>query len=78
MRDYRDIASIEELDAAIADNRKAIRRKEARLSRRYEKVQNFYTPSTFVSEGARRVVQSLPVTEMALYMLGRLRRRLEK
>ena len=74
-RNYQDIRTLEELDAAIAASRAVLRRKQDRLRRGISAAQSFYSPSTLLSEGVRRASTSLSFAGVLLSLLGRMHRR---
>ncbi|MBQ9892085.1 MAG: hypothetical protein IJM35_02890 [Bacteroidales bacterium] len=78
MGKYSDIRSLDQLDRAISRNREALDLQKARLSRTYGEVRNFYTPRSFLSAGARRLGSAIPVGDLILLAIGRIRRRLKK
>ena len=77
-RNYQDIRTLEELDAAIAASRSVLRRKEDRLRRGIAAARSFYSPSALLSEGVRRASTSLSFAGILLPLLGRMHRRKRK
>ncbi|MBR5700378.1 MAG: hypothetical protein IKX37_04720 [Bacteroidales bacterium] len=73
MRSYRDIQNLDQLNAAIHQSGKVVAAKEKQLKKRYEKARAFYTPGTLVAEGGRRLVSKLPLTDIALLLIRKLR-----
>ena len=74
MNNYRDIKTLDELNAAIHQSRQVVTVKEKQLKRRFEKARAFYTPRALVAEGGRKLVSKLPFTELALWLVRKLRR----
>ena len=73
MSDYRDIKTLDELNAAIHHSKKVVAVKEKQLKRRFEKARTFYTPRALVAEGSRKLVSKLPFTDIALILIRKLR-----
>jgi hypothetical protein len=78
MKKYSEIKTLDELKEAIAENGRKLHRKEELVTARFDRVRNFYTPSAFLSEGARRVTRSFPMEEILLTVIGAIRHRLKK
>lgn len=72
--DYRKIKTIEEIDQALRVNKKKIDKKSNLLKRKFDKAQEFYSPSTLISEGVRNVTTSLPFYGVIFTLLRRIRR----
>ncbi|MBQ2102269.1 MAG: hypothetical protein II479_01735 [Bacteroidales bacterium] len=77
-RNYLQIKTLDELDAAIARNAALIGRKGARLRRGLSAARKFYAPSTLLSEGVRRVPFSPTLVSVLLAVASRFRRRRRK
>ena len=73
MNKYRDIKTLAELDAAIVRSNELVALREKQLKRRYEKARSFYTPSTLVAEGGRRLVSRFRLSDIALFLLRKFR-----
>ena len=73
MRSYRDIQNLDQLNQAIHQSEKVVAAKEKQLRKRYEKARAFYTPGALVAEGGRRLVAKLPLTDIALLLIRKLR-----
>lgn len=78
MKKYSEIKTLDELKEAIAENGKKLHRKEEQVTARFDRVRNFYTPTAFLSEGARRVTRRFPMEEILLTVIGGIRHRLKK
>ena len=76
MSKYSQIQNLAELNSALAESAENLARKERQLKKRYEKARGFYTPSAFVAEGTRKLVSNLPLTDIALFFIRRIRKRL--
>lgn len=72
--DYRKIKTIEEIDLALRANKKKIDKKADFLKRKFDKAQDFYSPSTLITEGVRNVTTSLPFYGIILTLMRRIRR----
>ena len=72
--DYRKIKTIEEIDLALLANKKMIDKKADLLKRKFDKAQDFYSPSTLITEGVRNVTTSLPFYGIILTLMRRIRR----
>lgn len=73
MNKYLDIQNLDDLNAAIRRSEKVVASREKQLKRRFDKARQFYTPSAFVAEGARKLVSNLSLPEMALTLLRLIR-----
>ena len=78
MKNYSDIKNMDELNEAIVRSGNTLRAKEKQVSRRVDRVRSFYTPTAFLSEGARQVTKALPLDGILLTVIDFIRRRLKK
>ncbi len=76
MSKYSNIRNLAELDAALAASGEEVARKERQLKKRFDKARGFYTPSAFVAAGTKKLVSNLPFTDIALFLIRRIRKRL--
>lgn len=72
--DYRKIKTIEEIDEAIRANKARINKRSDLLKRKFDKAQEFYSPSALITEGVRNVATSLPFYGVLLTLMRRIRR----
>ena len=74
MNNYRDIKTLEELNTALHSSKALVAAKEKQFKRRFDKARSFYTPKALVAEGSRKLVSKLPLTDIALFFIGKLRK----
>ena len=75
---YREIDTIEGLDAAIRELRRSNREQEARLRVMVADMKDIYTPRALVTQGFRRATRSVSFWGMALNLVSFTRRLLKK
>lgn len=76
--DYRKIKTIAEIDEALKANKQKMKKKSNLLKRKLDKAQDFYSPSTLLTEGVRNVTTSLPFYGILLTLVRRIRRMQKK
>ena len=74
MNNYQDIKTLDALNAAIEQSGKTLAVKEKQLKRRFDKARAFYTPSALVAEGGRSLFSRLPFTEIAFFLVRKIRK----
>ena len=78
IRNYLDIDSLESLDEAIAENKVKLKAKEYQLKRNFDRVRGFYTPATLITQGVKQIGRRISFSDIALYAIGLLRKRLTR
>ena len=74
---YADLRDMAALDAAIAANRRRQQRKGREVTRRFSLLQEAYTPTALLKEGARSAVVSLMGPELLLRTVRRAKKLLK-
>lgn len=77
-RDYSTITTVEGIEKALEENRRACRKKEDLLQRKAAKAKEIYTPANLVSEGVRSTFGSLPFYGGVLTVVSTLRKLMKK
>jgi len=78
MIDYHKINSIEDLQKAQKSIRSQLNAKGSQVSNRFNGLKEYYTPVNLFASGLRSVSRSVPLDEMLLNWVIKLKQRLIK
>ena len=77
-RKYLDIKTLDELNAAIHNNRARIEAKGDSVQTGLTRVQDFYTPQNLALQGVRRAALNVNFYARALFLVRALKKKLQK
>jgi hypothetical protein len=78
MTDYKDIRTMDELTAAISENKARINAQGESVHTNLTTVQGFYTPKNMALQGVRRAALNINFYTNALALVRTLKKRLSK
>lgn len=78
MTDYKDIRTLDELTAAISENKARIDAQGESVHTSLTTVQDFYTPKNLALQGVRRAALNVNFYTNALALVRALKKRLSK